>query len=79
MSRFDEDREDLIRLIYSILDYARFGYSTSTYNSCNNCKREDCEYKPDWGEHVRWNCPLWEDEDKKFKRLIEGAEDGRKV
>ena len=58
MSRFDQDREELIRLIFSICDYARLGYSISTYNSCNNCKANGCEYKPKWGEHIRYNCPL---------------------
>ena len=60
MSRFDQDREDLIRLIMSICDYARLGYGVSTYNSCNNCGiRRDCEYIPQPGCSVRWNCPLW--------------------
>lgn len=59
MSRFDEDREELIRLIYSILDYARLGYSISTYNSCNDCERKFCEFKPTWNGRVRWNCPMW--------------------
>ncbi len=61
MSRFDQDREDLIRLIFSICDYARLGYIISTYNSCNDCKDKDCEYRPKLGESVRWNCPLWKD------------------
>ena len=71
MSKFDQDREDLIRLILSICDYARLGYNVSTYNSCNNCGiRQDCEYIPQPGCSVRWNCPLWkshkteEDNDK---------------
>ena len=64
MSRFDTDREDLIRLILSICDYARLGYNVSTYNNCNNCKDKECEYKPKWGEPpVRWNCPLWKAEE----------------
>jgi hypothetical protein len=62
MSRLDQDREDLIRLIFSICDYARLGYRISTLNNCNNCKMADCEHKPDWGEQVRWNCPLWKGE-----------------
>lgn len=60
MSRFDQDREELIRLIISICDHARLGYEISTFHSCNDCgvKRE-CEYLPKPGEFVRWNCPLW--------------------
>ena len=63
MSRFDQDREELIRLIFSICDYARLGYSISTHNSCNNCRASGCEYKPKCGESVRWNCPLWKGAD----------------
>ena len=63
MSRFDQDREELIRLIFSICDYARLGYSISTHDNCNNCKVSDCEYKPKWGDAVRWNCPLWKGAD----------------
>lgn len=62
MSRFDQDREELIRLIISICDYARLGYKVSTYNNCNNCKAKDCKYRPNWGDFVRWNCPLWKGE-----------------
>lgn len=29
---------------------------------CNTCGRENCEYRPRWGEAVRLNCPLWEEE-----------------
>ena len=59
MSRFDQDREELIRLIISICDYARIGYDISTRDNCNNCKASDCRCKPKLGEAVRWNCPLW--------------------
>lgn len=26
---------------------------------CNDCGAESCEYKPQPGQHVRINCPLW--------------------
>lgn len=42
MSRFDQDREELIRLILSICDYARLGYNISTYN-----KGKDIIYRQD--------------------------------
>lgn len=29
--------------------------------NCNDCKRKDCSYKPKWGEHIRYNCPLHAD------------------
>ena len=40
-------------------DYARLGMSITRQNSCNDCGNEDCGYKPDYGDNVRWNCPLW--------------------
>lgn len=63
MSRFDQDREDIIRVLYSILDYARLGYEISTCDNCNTCKRKNCEYKPKPGQGVRWRCPLWKGEE----------------
>lgn len=63
MSRFDQDREDIIKILFSILDYARLGYEISTCNNCNNCEKTFCEYRPRWGEMVRWNCHLWEGEE----------------
>ena len=59
MSRFDADREEIIHILFSILDYARLGYDISTYNSCNDCGEIDCHHKPKCGDQVRWNCPLW--------------------
>lgn len=51
--------DDLIKLIFSLCDYARLGMSITRQNSCNDCGHEDCGYKPDYGDNVRWNCPLW--------------------
>lgn len=59
MSRFDQDREEAIRLIISICDYARLGASVSTHDNCNNCADKGCQYRPKPGQSVRWNCPLW--------------------
>lgn len=59
MSRFDQDREELIQLILSICEYAQFGAQIRSYDNCNNCKAADCKYKPAWGALVRYNCPLW--------------------
>lgn len=70
MSRFDQDREELIRLILSICDYARLGYSVSTLHNCNSCKDKECKYRPDWGDPVRWNCPFWKDSREEARRGI---------
>ena len=60
MSRQDQDIDELIRLIYAALDYAKLGMSVSTYNNCNSCGIvKACKYAPEYGKAVRWNCPLW--------------------
>lgn len=64
MSRQDEDIKDLILDLFTLFDYARLGMKVSTYNSCNTCKDKECKYRPDWGDSVRWNCPLWTAERK---------------
>lgn len=54
------DEFELIHGIYSILDYASLGLKVSKLNSCNNCEvRRNCEHLPEWGDSVRFNCPLW--------------------
>ena len=58
-SILDQDREDIIKILYFILGYAKLGYEISAYDNCNNCKRKNCEYRPRWWQTVRWNCPLW--------------------
>ena len=60
MSQQDRDLEDLIRLMYSTLDYARLGMEVSAYNNCNTCGIiKACKFAPEYGKAVRWNCPLW--------------------
>lgn len=63
MSKFDQEGEELIKLLYSILNYARLGYEISTFDNCNNCGKTFCEYRPPWWKTVRWNCPLWKGEE----------------
>ena len=67
MSIFDDPdmkREEIICYIISICDLARLGAKVIKHNNCNNCKKKDCEYRPEWGDSVRWNCPLWEGGDE---------------
>lgn len=57
------DEFELIHGIYSILDYASLGLKVSKLNNCNNCgARRNCKYVPEWGGHLRFNCPLWKGE-----------------
>ena len=62
MSMFDDPdmkREEIICHIMAICDLARLGAKVIKHNNCNNCKKKDCEDCPEWGDSVRWNCPLW--------------------
>lgn len=37
-----------------------------TLPSCPECdKYGACEYEPEWGHPLRYNCPLWEPREKK--------------
>jgi hypothetical protein len=42
-------------------DCSTRSYANQVVNlpNCNDCGRENCEYKPNPGEHARINCPLW--------------------
>ena len=63
MSNTDKNLEDLINVMFSLCDYARLGYRISQLNNCNNCSFRDCEYRPNFGGYVRFNCPLWKAEE----------------
>ena len=62
MSRMDMDAEDFARMLIYVAECIRYTQNVQSYNNCNNCGKKNCEYKPDWGDQVRINCPLWEDE-----------------
>ena len=65
MSIFDDPdmkREEIISYIINICDLARLGARVIRQNNCNDCGKKDCEYRPELGGSVRWNCPLWERE-----------------
>lgn len=41
--------------------------------SCNDCKQKSlCEYEPDWGERVRYNCPF-------YVGRLDDTEDGPRI
>lgn len=34
-------------------------------NNCNNCGiKNRCTYAPEVGTPVRWNCPLWQEDER---------------
>ena len=61
-NNIDVDREYLIQLLFSLCDYARLGYEViNKVGNCGDCMNKECEYKPNPGEYLRFNCPFWED------------------
>ncbi len=52
--------EDLISDISYVLDTLRAYQDIAETGCCNDCHKKDCEYRPQWGEMVRYNCPHYE-------------------
>ena len=56
MSRLD----DVIVDVAYVLDTLRAYRNIVQAGCCNSCRRKDCEYRPQWGDVVRYNCPHYE-------------------
>ena len=63
MSRLD----DVIVDVAYVLDTLRAYRDIAKTGCCNDCRRKDCEYRPQWGEMVRYNCPLFVGSNKEEK------------
>lgn len=52
--------EELAKTLIYLADCVRLAESISTQPCCNSCgSLKECEYRPDWGDNTRINCPLW--------------------
>lgn len=40
-------------------DLVQLGITVSRMPNCNDCSNATCEYRPKWGQSVRYNCPLY--------------------
>ena len=49
----------VIRYVRWLCNIAEFGMKVAKMPNCNDCGNRSCEYKPAWGESVRYNCPLY--------------------
>ena len=59
MSRLDDAISDVAYILNALIAYRNIIQA----GNCNDCgKRKDCEYLPQWGEQVRYNCPFFESE-----------------
>lgn len=55
---------EIVKALYYIIDCVNFFDRVSKLPCCNTCgKLKDCEYRPEWGDQTRINCPLWEKEE----------------
>lgn len=59
-----EERED------ELTRYKFFAEAISALPNCNDCANLGCNYKPKWGEWVRFNCHMWGGEDKESGKEI---------
>ena len=60
MNRLDET----ISNINYILDSLVLLRQIQSTGDCNICKNKDCEYMPEWGQTVRYNCPFYKAEEE---------------
>jgi hypothetical protein len=50
----------MIKNLKYVIDALEFMEKMKYSHSCNDCGVvETCEYRPEWGKPVRWNCPHW--------------------
>ncbi len=57
MSRLDDTIEEVAYILDCLQAYRRI----TQYGNCNSCRNKNCEWKPKWGDGVRWNCPHYEE------------------
>ena len=56
MNRLDDTISDVAYM----LDYLHLLKEICNSGTCNDCSRnKHCEYLPDWGKMVRYNCPFY--------------------
>ena len=56
----DARLRDIITDLHYVADLLTVADRVARMPNCNDCVKEDCGYKPEWGMSVRYNCPLWE-------------------
>lgn len=56
MSRLDETIADVAYILEALKAYRNIVRS----GNCNSCWNKSCEWKPEWGKPLRWNCPHYE-------------------
>lgn len=56
MSRLDDNISTVAYILDTLIAYRNI----TALGNCNNCaKRRQCQYIPELGEQVRYNCPFY--------------------
>ena len=65
------DRDELISTLRYLVRAIECEKIISSLHSCNDCalnslwrEKKICNFEPDWGERVRYNCPFWTNTNK---------------
>ena len=51
--------EQITSCLYYIIDGLKNLRQIEASGSCNDCKNQDCGYKPEIGKLARYNCPFY--------------------
>lgn len=55
MSRLDDVIDEVAYIQNTLMAYKRI----IQHGNCNSCRNKECQWKPEWGEGVRYNCPFY--------------------
>ena len=55
------NHEDIAGIFYQAGDIIKSWERIMSLPNCNYCGRDNCRFKPDWGDTVRFNCPIWKE------------------
>ena len=63
VSRMNRVSSDIKMYLHHIITALEFYDRMASIPTCNNCGAPKCcQYRPAWGQPVRWNCPHWKEE-----------------
>ena len=70
MSRLDDTIADVAYILDTLMAYRNIVKS----GDCNSCQNRACEWKPNPGQLVRYNCPYYqkgdEDDERESVRMV---------
>lgn len=70
-----KEPDEIIRAVARILDALQFTARMEETDNCNTCgKKYTCEYAPEPGDRVTWNCPLWTDQEETVEEKLTNIE-----